>query len=99
MLVLYNPEQNERMNNMNNTDIIREIGNIQDDLKHIEKSIDLLYKIQLSKGPLLEVITIIKFEKPRLFSFLKTRLENKSGYKILFEVSIEHDVAKKSLGV
>jgi hypothetical protein len=84
---------------MNNADIIRELNNIQDDLKHIEKSIDLLYKIQLSKGPLLEAITIIRFEKPRLFSFLKTRLENKSGYKILFEVSIEHDIAKKSLGI
>jgi hypothetical protein len=84
---------------MNKLEIIKEISNIKDDLKYMEKSIDLLYKIQLSQGPLLEVITIIKYERPRLFSFLKTRLENKSGYRMLFDVSIEHDVAKKSLGM
>jgi sulfite reductase alpha subunit-like flavoprotein len=84
---------------MINSDIIKEINTIKDDQIHIERTIDLLYKIQLSRGPLIEVITIIKFEKPRLYSFLKTRLENKSGFKILFEVSIEHEIAKKSLGL
>jgi sulfite reductase alpha subunit-like flavoprotein len=84
---------------MTKTDIIKEINSIQDDLRNMERTIDLLYKIQLSQGPLIEVITLIKFEKPRLYSFLKTRLENKSGFKILFEVAIEHEIAKKSLGL
>jgi sulfite reductase alpha subunit-like flavoprotein len=84
---------------MTRTDIIKEINSIQDDLRNMERTIDLLYKIQLSQGPLIEVITLIKFEKPRLYSFLKTRLENKSGFKILFEVAIEHEIAKKSLGL
>jgi sulfite reductase alpha subunit-like flavoprotein len=84
---------------MNKYEIIKEINSIKDDLKYIEKSIDLLYKIQLAKGPMVEVITIIKYEKPRLYSFLKTRLENKAGYRILFDVSIEHAVARKSLGM
>jgi hypothetical protein len=87
------------MKMMNNYEIINEIRTIKDDLKYMEKSIDLFYKIQLSKGPLIEVITIFKYEKPRLYSFLKTRLENKTGYRMLFDVSIDHDVAKKSLGM
>jgi hypothetical protein len=84
---------------MNNHDIVKEINVLKDDLKYMEKWIDLLYKIQLSKGPMIEVITIIKFERPRIYSFLKPRLENKAGYRILFDVSIELDVAKKSLGM
>jgi hypothetical protein len=83
--------------NMTKNDIVKEINTINDDHSHLERAIDLFYKIQLSGGPLLEAITIIRFEKPRLYSFLKTRLENKSGFKILFEVAIEHEVAKKSL--
>ncbi|MEX2461815.1 MAG: hypothetical protein WD469_11065 [Paenibacillaceae bacterium] len=84
---------------MTKSSIIKELNAINDDQSHIERTIDLLYKIQLSSGPLLEVITIIRFEKPRLYSLLKTRLENKSGFKILFEVAIEHEIAKKSLGL
>jgi hypothetical protein len=84
---------------MTKSEIVKEINIIKDSQDHLERTIDLLYKIQLSHGPLIEVITIIKFEKPRLFSCLKTRLENKSGFKMLFEVSIEHEIAKKSLGL
>jgi sulfite reductase alpha subunit-like flavoprotein len=83
---------------MKKNNIIKELETINDDQSHIEKTIDLLYKIQSSSGPLLEVLTIIRFEKPRLYSYLKTRLENKYGFKILFELSIEHEIAKKSLG-
>jgi sulfite reductase alpha subunit-like flavoprotein len=84
---------------MTNSEVLKEINAIKDNNSHLERTIDLLYKIQLSRGPLIEVITIIRFEKPRLYSILKTRLENKTGFKIMFEVSIEHEVAKKSLGL
>ncbi len=84
---------------MTRIEIVKEISTIKDSHSHLDRAINLLYKIQLSCGPLIEVITIIKFEKPKLFSILKARLENKPGYKIFFEVSVEHEIAKKSLSL
>jgi hypothetical protein len=84
---------------MTKSEIIKEINTIKDNHGYIEKTIDLLYKIQLTQGPVVEVITILKFEKPRLYTSLKTRLGNKSGFKILFEVSVDHEAAKESLGM
>jgi sulfite reductase alpha subunit-like flavoprotein len=84
---------------MTNSEIVKEINAIKDNESYLERSIDLLYKIQLSRGPLVEAITIIRFDKPRLYSILKTRLVNKTGFKIMFEVSVEHEIAKKSLGM
>jgi hypothetical protein len=83
---------------MTNSEIGKQINTFKDSQEHLEKTIDLLYEIQLSKGPLIEAITLIRFEKPRLFTCLKTRLGDKSGFKISFEVSFEHEAARKSLG-
>jgi hypothetical protein len=84
---------------MTNTDIIKEVNSIQDDLRNIERTIDLLHKIHLSKGPLVQVVTILKFEKPRLYPFLKKRFENNPGFKMLFDVDFAYETAKKSLGM
>jgi hypothetical protein len=84
---------------MTKSEIIKELHAINDNLAQIERVVDLLYKIQLSQGPLIEVITIIKYEKPHIYPILKIRLENKTGFKILFEVSVEHEIARKSLGL
>jgi hypothetical protein len=84
---------------MTRSEIIKEINAINDNHGHIEKTIDLLYKIQLSKGPVVEVITILKFDKPRLYASLKTRLGNKTGFKMLFELSVDYETAKESLGM
>jgi hypothetical protein len=84
---------------MTTNDIIKEINTIQDSASHIERSVDLLYKVQLSRGPLLEVVTIFKYEKPRLYSSLKTRFHYKPAFKMLFDISVEYDLAKKSLGL
>jgi hypothetical protein len=84
---------------MTNNDIIKELNDIQDDHRFIEKSIDLIYKIRLDRGPVVEVITIIRYEKPTLFNYLKARFQNNSGLKMLFEVTVDYEVAKKSLGL
>jgi hypothetical protein len=84
---------------MTKSEIIKEINNIKDNHGYLEKTIDLLYKIQLSQGPVVEVITILKFEKPHLYASLKTRLGNKPAFKILFEVSVDYETAKESLGM
>jgi hypothetical protein len=84
---------------MTKTDIINKLNSIDDDLRNIERTVDLLYKIQLSQGPLVQVVTIIKFEKPRLYPFLKKRFEKNPGFKMLFDVDFEYETAKKSLGM
>ncbi|SEB80430.1 hypothetical protein [Paenibacillus sp. GP183] len=76
---------------MTTNDIIKEINTIQDSSSYIERTIDLLYEVQLSRGPLIEVVTIFKYEKPCLYSTLKKRFH--------YDVSFEYDLAKKSLGL
>jgi hypothetical protein len=83
---------------MTNSEIIKELDSIKDDLKSIERAIDLFYRIQLAQGPLIEVITILRFEKPRLYSYLRTRFENTPRFKMLFEVIVQHEFARNSLG-
>jgi hypothetical protein len=79
--------------------IIKELETISDNVTSLNKCVDMMYSIQRSQGPLLEVITILKFEKPNLYSFLKSRLESNPSFKLLFEVSFEYHQAKKSLGI
>jgi hypothetical protein len=84
---------------MTKSDIIKDLDSMNDNLKYIQRCIDLFYDIQLNHGPLIEVITIIKYEKPRIYSFLKTRFENIPRFKMLFEVNIKHEFARKSLEI
>jgi hypothetical protein len=84
---------------MTNSEIVKELNNINSDLKSVEGSFDLLLKIQQSQGPVIQVLTIIKYEKPLIYTILKTRLVNNPGFKMLFDVSVEYEVAKKSLGL
>jgi hypothetical protein len=84
---------------MANSDIIKELNDIQDDHRFIEKSIDLIYKIRMDRGPVVEAITIIRYEKPTLFNFLKVGFQNNPGLNMLFDVTVDYEVAKKSLGL
>ncbi|QGQ97189.1 hypothetical protein EHS13_21030 [Paenibacillus psychroresistens] len=83
---------------MTNNDIIKELYAIKDDLKNTEKCIDLFYKIQLTYGPLIEVITIMRFEKPKLYTYLKSRFDKNPRFNLLFELAIDHEFARASLG-
>jgi hypothetical protein len=86
------------MKKMTNNDIIKELYAIKDDLKYTEKCIDLFYRIQLTCGPLIEVITIMRFEMPRLYAYLKSRFDKNPKFNLLFELTIDHEFARASLG-
>jgi hypothetical protein len=79
--------------------IIKELNNINDNLSSLNKCVDLIYNLQRFQGPLVEVITIIKYEKPNLYPYLKARFENNPAFQFVFEVSFEYEHAKKSLTV
>jgi hypothetical protein len=83
---------------MANNDIVQLLDGLKDDLKYADRCIDLFYSIQLNHGPLIEVITIMRFEKPKLYTYLKTRFDKNPRFNMLFEVIIEHQFARKSLG-
>ncbi len=84
---------------MTNKQIINELNAIKDSLSNIERCIDLFYRIQLTQGPLIEVITLMRFEKPKLHTYLKARFNNNPRFSILFELVIDHEFARKSLGL
>lgn len=84
---------------MNKNDILKEINSIRDHHRDLEKSIDLLYKIQLKRGPLIEVMTIIKHERPCLYGYIKNRLNSKRGFSLLFDLSVNYELAKQRLSV
>ncbi|WP_171686153.1 hypothetical protein [Paenibacillus planticolens] len=77
--------------------IIKELDSLNDNLSSLGKCVDLLYNIQKSQGPLVEVVTILKFEKPILYPYIKARFENNPVFKMLFEVTFEYEHAKNSL--
>jgi hypothetical protein len=76
------------------------LENIKDDPREVEKCVDLFYTLQRTKGsPILEIITILKFEKPLLHSLLKTRLQNRLGLSMLFSLTMDYEQSKKNLVV
>jgi len=72
---------------------------IKDEPRNLEKCIELLYTLQHSKGtPLLETITVIKYEKPLLYSLIKPRVQSRQGLKLLFDLSMDYEESKNKLG-
>jgi hypothetical protein len=76
---------------------INVLGKIKDDLSHLEKCVDLLYMLQQKRGPLVEVVTVLKFERPILYDLLKKRLAGNPGLSMLFELSVNYEQAKKNI--
>jgi hypothetical protein len=69
----------------------------------VERSINFLLELQKNRTvpppPLAEVITIIRNEKPILYSILKQRLQSNAGLRILFELELNYLEVKRNLGL
>lgn len=77
---------------------------LQDGEKDVERCIEFLLNLQRtskpdSPAPILEIISIIKFQYPKLFDRLKERTVNHRSLQFLMEVSIDYSTAKKRLGI
>jgi sulfite reductase alpha subunit-like flavoprotein len=70
------------------------LSKLKDHPGDLEKCVDFLYLLQIKQGPLVEVITVLKNEKPRIYSLLKGRVSGNRGLSMLFEFSIDYDYAK-----
>lgn len=71
---------------------------VKDDASESNTIIDLLHSLQQQRGPLIEVVTVLKFEKPKLYHALKNRVK-RPGLKMLFELSFDYEIAKKAIYV
>ncbi|WP_127583929.1 hypothetical protein [Paenibacillus koleovorans] len=77
--------------------IIASLNKIRDQHSEIEKCVDLIYEVQRTGGPLAEVITILKYEKPLVHSLLKARLRHNPGINLILGISMDYDQAKLKL--
>jgi hypothetical protein len=81
---------------MEQKDIAKILMYTKDQASELNIILDLLYLLQQNRGPLIEVVTVLKFEKPLLYSLLKRRVVN-PGLKMLFQLSLDYEYAKTSI--
>lgn len=79
--------------------IITMLSKIRDQHSEVEKCVDLIYEVQRTGGPLAEVITILKYEKPLVHSLLKTRLRHNPGINLILTISMDYGQAKQKLSL
>jgi hypothetical protein len=87
--------------NDGNLNVITFLEGLRDDSKDVEKCIEFFNALhRLPKDmprPFLEIITVLKVEKPNLFKHLKTRLITNRPLIMLFDLNIEYEIAKARL--
>jgi hypothetical protein len=76
---------------------INVLGRIKNHPSHLEECVDLLYMLQQKRGPLVEVVTVLKYERPLLYDLLKKRLAGNPGLVMLFELSVDYEQAKNNI--
>jgi hypothetical protein len=87
--------------NDRNLNVITFLEGLRDDPKDVEKCIEFFNALhRLPKHiprPFLEVVTVLKVEKPNLFKHLKTRLFSNRPLIMLFDLNIDYELAKARL--
>jgi hypothetical protein len=78
---------------------LKEVRALEDDLKFLQECVDILIGLQKNGGKVAEILTILKYEKPRLHSLLKIRLANNPGILLSMELSLDYEQVKVSLEV
>ncbi|MFK7693980.1 hypothetical protein ACI5FR_14375 [Paenibacillus sp. HJGM_3] len=77
--------------------ILTSLSKIRDQHTEVEKCVDLIYEVQRTGGPLAELITVLKYEKPLLHSLLKARLKHNPGINLILTISMDYEQAKQKL--
>jgi hypothetical protein len=77
------------------------LNNLKDDLRGLDSTYQFLQTVQrtYSPAPIVEIITILKHEKPIIFSFLKQRVKNNISLSMMIDANIDYNLAKKRLGL
>jgi hypothetical protein len=87
--------------NDENLNVITFLEGLRDDPKDVEKCIEFfnaLHRLPTEMPrPFLEVVTVLRVEKPTLFKHLKTRLITNRPLIMLFDLNIDYELAKARL--
>ncbi|MEX2415481.1 MAG: hypothetical protein WD424_05005 [Paenibacillaceae bacterium] len=88
---------------MNPEQIRKFLSSLTNEHRELSRCLDVLLQLQklvtpAGPAPLLEVISVIKVEKPILFHHLKKSVKSNMQLQMLLEIAIPYDVAKQRLG-
>jgi len=88
---------------MSKEQIRKFLSGLKDEHRELTRCLDVLLQLQklvtpVGPAPLLEVVSIIRVEKPLLFAHLKKSVKSNIQLQMLFEISIPYDLAKQRLG-
>lgn len=83
--------------------IRRFLSSLVDEHRELSRCLDALLQLQklvtpTGPAPLLEVVSIIKVEKPILFHHLKKSVKSNIQLQMLLEIAIPYDLARHRLG-
>jgi hypothetical protein len=83
--------------------IRRFLTGLVDEQRELNRCLDVLLQLQklvtpTGPAPLLEVISVIRVEKPILFQHLKKSVKSNMQMQMLLELAISYEVAKQRLG-
>ena len=80
-----------------NKRILETIRRMHESKVDLEQCVDLLITLQMEKGPVIEVLTLIRYEKPILFSWLKPRLAFRPGLQMMLDIHNDYNEAVSRL--
>ncbi|MDB5054227.1 MAG: hypothetical protein JWM44_2277 [Bacilli bacterium] len=87
--------------NDKNLNVLTFLEALRDDQKDVEKCIEFFNALHRLPAhiprPFLEMVTVLKLEKPNLFKHLKARLQTNRPLIMLFDLDIDYELAKMRL--
>ncbi|PYI55160.1 hypothetical protein [Paenibacillus flagellatus] len=83
-------------------EIDRFIAGTRDGNEDVEKCVDFLHDMQQSckarsVPPVGELVAVLKVERPLLFLHVKQRVQSKPGLRLLFDLTLDYEAAKRRL--
>lgn len=63
----------------------------------LERCVDLLISLQQNKGPIIEVLTVLRHENPTLFSWLRPRLALRPSLQMTLDIQVDYEDALRRL--
>lgn len=83
------------------SDIARFLSNLKDDLRELDSVYHFLQMVQrtYNPAPIVEIFTILKHEDPKIFGYLKQRVQSNPSLKLMIDINIDLQLAKKRIGM
>ncbi|WP_166242477.1 hypothetical protein [Paenibacillus turpanensis] len=79
------------------------MDSVRDDWSEVDRTLAFLFKLQRTRSevppPLAELIGVMKQEKPFLYTMVKNRVVHQPQLRMLFELSLDYQLAKQRLDV